>query len=128
MGNHNLINIYHFTRLAFGLTCSPFILNATVKPHVPNYINDETTRILTQFLHDLYVDNTATPFNLSSEMLEFYSICEQVLLKGGFQLRKWESNVTLQKNTKEKATDNSIVSSNPSRDDAYVCSVPVRIT
>ena len=42
----------------------------------------------------------------------------QILLKGGFQLRKWESkDVTLHKNTKEKETDNSIVISYPSTDD-----------
>ena len=114
----NLINIYRFTRLGFWLTCSPFILNATVKVHVQNYINDETIRILTQFLRDLHVDDAATSFNSSSEELEFYSVCKQNLLKGGFQLRKWESNnINLQKNTREKETDNSNSSSNPSTDD-----------
>ena len=41
------------------------------------------------------------------------------LLKGGFQLRKWESNdINLQKNIREKETDNSNYSSNPSTDDS----------
>ena len=103
MQTPNLINIYRFTRLVFGLTCSPLILNATVKAHVQNSINDETIQILTQFLRDLYVDNTATSFNSSSEALEFYSVCKQVLFKGGFQLRKWESNnVNLQKKVGKK--------------------------
>ena len=93
-------------------------MNATVKVHVQNYINDETIRILTQFLRDLHVDDAATSFNSSSEELEFYSVCKQNLLKGGFQLRKWESNnINLQKNTREKETDNSNSSSNPSTDD-----------
>ena len=74
MENLNLINIYRFTRLIFGLTCSPFILSATVKAHVQNYINDETIQILTQFLRDLYVDDTATSFSSSSEALKFYSV------------------------------------------------------
>ena len=114
----NLINIYRFTRLGFWLTCSPFLLNATVKVHVQNYINDEIIRILTQFLRDLHVDDAATSFNSSSEELEFYSVCKQNLLKGGFQLRKWESNnINLQKNIREKETDNSNSSSNPSTDD-----------
>ena len=90
-------------------------MNATVKVHVQNYINDETIQTLTQFLH---VDDTATSFNASSEGLEFYSVCKQNLLKGGFQLRKWESNdINLQKNIREKETDNSNSSSNPSTDD-----------
>ena len=64
-----------------------------------NYINDETIQILTQFLRDLYVDDTAT----ASKALEFYSVCKQVLLKGGFQLQKWKSNnANLQKDIREK--------------------------
>ena len=70
VGNPNLINIYPFARLVFGLACSPFILNATVKVYVQKYVNDEAIRILTQFLRDMYVDNTATSFNLSSEALD----------------------------------------------------------
>ena len=119
MENPYLINVYRFTRLAFELTCSPFILNASVKAHVKNSINDETIRILTEFLRDLHVDDTATFFNLASEAPKFYSVCKQALLKGGFQLRKWESNdFNLQKSITEKEIDNSKFSSNPSTDDA----------
>ena len=47
-----------------------------------------------------------------------FSVCKQNLLKGGFQLRKWESNdINLQKNIREKETNNSNFSSNPSTDD-----------
>ena len=93
-------------------------MNVTVKAQVQNYINDKTIRTLTYFLRDLHVDDTATSFNSSSEALEFYSVCKQNLLKGGFQLRKWESNdINLQKNIRKKETDNSNSSSNPSTDD-----------
>ena len=71
-----------------------------------------------QFLRDLHVDDATASCNSSSEALEFYSVCKQNLLKGGFQLRKWESNnINLQKNISEKETDNSNSSSNPSTDD-----------
>ena len=47
-----------------------------------------------------------------------FSVCKQVLLKGGFQHQKWESNnVDLQKNIREKETNNSSSSSNQSTDD-----------
>ena len=82
-------------------------------------MNDETIRILTEFLRDLHVEDTATFFNLASEALKFYSVYKQVLLKGEFQLRKWESNdFNLQKSIREKEIDNSKFSSNPSTDDA----------
>ena len=71
-----------------------------------------------QFLRDLHVDDATASCNSSSEALKFYSVCKQNLLKGGFQLRKWESNnINLQKNISEKETDNSNSSSNPSTDD-----------
>ena len=42
-------------------------------------------------------------FRSASEALEFYSVCKQVLLKGGFQFQKLESNnVNLQENIREK--------------------------
>ena len=65
------------------------------------------------------VHNTATSFNnSSSEALDFYSVCMQVFLKGGFKLQKWESNnVTLKTNIKEKEAHNCIVNSNPSTND-----------
>ena len=51
-------------------------------------------------------------------MPEFYSVCKQYLLKGGFQCRKWESNdVNLQKNIREKETNNSNFSLNLSTND-----------
>ena len=33
----------------------------------------------------VYVDDTPTSFNSSSEALEFYSVCKQVLFEGGLQ-------------------------------------------
>ena len=71
MENPNLMNIYRFTRLVFGLICSPFILNATVKVHIQNFINDETVRILTQFLRDLYVGHTASSLEVLLKRLNF---------------------------------------------------------
>ena len=92
-------------------------MNATVKVHVQNYINDEKNQILTQFLRDRNVDDTEASFDSSSEALGFYSVFKQNLLKGGFQLRKWESNdINLQKNIREKETDNSNSSSKVSTD------------
>ena len=71
MEKPNLINIYRFTRLVFGLICSPFISNATVKVHKQNCINDQTVRILTQFLRDLCVGDTATSSEVLLKRLNF---------------------------------------------------------
>ena len=105
MENPNLINIYCFAQLVF--------------ENLQNYINGEMIQILSQFLCDLYVDNTATSFILASQTLAFYRVCKRVLLKKWFQLRKWKSNdFNLQKNIMDKEIDNSDFISNPFTDDA----------
>ena len=47
----------------FGLMCSPFLLNATIRAHVQKDLVENTKKLLLQFLQDLYVGNTATSFN-----------------------------------------------------------------
>ena len=46
---------YRFLRLVFGLTSSPFILNATVRHHL-NKFSENESEFVKKFLEDLYVD------------------------------------------------------------------------
>ena len=78
--------------MLFGLTCSPFLLDATIRTHVEKYINKETLALLTKFLRDLYVDDTATSFDEFCVAAEFFELPKSVLLEGGFNLRKWDTN------------------------------------
>src|SRR5699024_8055740 len=50
---------YRMTRVLFGATCSPFLLSATIKHHLKNYVNEYpvTVRILNR---DFYVDDLVT--------------------------------------------------------------------
>ena len=48
------IETYRFTRLVFGLTQSPFVLDATVEHHLQNYINT-LEELVKQAMEDLYV-------------------------------------------------------------------------
>ena len=41
---------YRFTRLAFGLTCSLFLINATVRHHLTKYIDLEEIKHVIEFL------------------------------------------------------------------------------
>ena len=50
------IEIYRFTRLVFGLTQSPLVLDATVQHHLQNYIN-KFEELVKQIMEDLYVDD-----------------------------------------------------------------------
>ena len=57
--NPRKIEIYRFTRLVFGLTQSPFVLDATVQHHLENYI-DKFEELVKQTMEDLYVDDLIT--------------------------------------------------------------------
>ena len=90
--NENSLKVYRFARVLFGLTCSPFLLNGTVKVHVEKHVNHDTRAVLEKFLRDSYVDDTATSFNSIGDASKIYRITSSVMNKGGFNLRKWDSN------------------------------------
>ena len=53
------IQILRFTRVVFGLTSSPFILNATLKHHVNQYANIDP-KFVKEVTRSLYVDDFAS--------------------------------------------------------------------
>ena len=79
--DENILKVCRFGRVLFGLACSPFLLNGTVKVHVEKHINYETRAVLEK-----------TSFNSIADALKFYGITCSVMSKGGFNLRKWDSN------------------------------------
>jgi len=68
--------IYRFLRVVFGLTCSPFLLNATIKHHLETYelVFPEAVNVLKD---DFYVDNLATGVDSANN---------------GKELTSWEKN------------------------------------
>ena len=67
-------------------------MNGTVKVHIEKHVNYETRAVLEKFFRDLCVDDTATSFNSIADVSKFYRITSSVMSKGGFNLRKWDSN------------------------------------
>ena len=65
------IVIYRFLRVIFGLTSSPFLLNATIRNHLSKYIQFERN-FVEKFLEDLYVDGTTSGTKSVEEGKEFY--------------------------------------------------------
>ena len=83
----------------FGLTCSPFLLNATIRAHVEKHLGENKEKLILQFIRDLYVDDTATSSNDLTKATEFYQLTKNILAIGGFNLRKWETNNLVLRNT-----------------------------
>ena len=84
---------YRFKRVVFGLNCSSFLLNATIKLHLSKYILAENfVRIIEKLLLNLYVDDLNNSFNTLSDAIQFYEISKECLDDGNFYLHKWAMN------------------------------------
>ena len=75
----NIVENNRFTRLVFGLTQSPFILEGTLKQHFQNYIN-EYPIVVEKIQKDIYVDdlvsggiNLVEIENLKRKSIELFS-------------------------------------------------------
>ncbi|XP_071138753.1 uncharacterized protein [Mytilus edulis] len=79
---------YRFKSVLFGATCSPFILSATLLKHFkgnPGKLSDTLE-------NGLYVDNILTSFDNENSVIDYYRRSRELLTKGGFNLRSWNSN------------------------------------
>ena len=100
---------FRYTRAVFGVKCSPFLLNATIKSHLQKY----NSSIARKIYENLYVDDLSTGEKTVEEAFELYKKSKTMLKEGGFDLRKWDSNSKelLEKiNDEEHVLENNIVS------------------
>ena len=75
-----------FTRVVFGVTSSPFLLNATIDTHIRKLQEIEPV-FVDKFLRSMYVDYLTISLNDVDSAYEFYEKSKQVLLEAGFKLR-----------------------------------------
>ena len=93
LSTNSTMKLLRFTRLVFGLTSSPFILNRTVKIHLDKVLSDNQKKdVIIILLTDLYADHVTTSFDSINEGIQFYEISKSCLLKGQFALRKLVTN------------------------------------
>ena len=79
------MEIYRFTGLLFGLTQSPFILEATLKTHFQNYLMNYP-KVTENVSDDMYVDGITSWGNTVEEVEIVKQKCEELLKKGDFNL------------------------------------------
>ena len=105
------IEIYRFTRLVFGLTQSPLVLDATVQHHLQNYIN-KFEELVKQIMEDLYVDDLITGGEKITNVQTLKDTAIQIFKEAGFVLHKWHSNFPeLEENNPEQcSTEHTYVS------------------
>ena len=79
-----------FTRVVFGVSSSPFLLNATIHHHLEHSPGDPA--VLVKLLKGFYVDNLITS---ACDEAEAYHLCQtskEIMKAGGFNLHKFVSN------------------------------------
>ena len=65
--------ILYFKRIVFGLTCSPFLLNATVKLHLEKFLSIESFKtFIKKLLLNLFVDDLSNSFDNIKDVINFY--------------------------------------------------------
>ena len=111
--------VYRFCRVVFGLTCSPFLLNATLSHHIKKY-QDKHPDVCAKLLNSLYVDDVNTRGYSVEEVYELFNKSKQWMSEGGFNLRKWNSNSEeLLKKVEEfeKCRDNIVLKESATEDE-----------
>ena len=84
--------VLRFTRVMFGVSVSPFLLNATLKHHIEKYRKEDPSFVDT-FTRSLYVDDLTYGANDDDDKAyKLYSKSKYRLATGGFNLRKFVSS------------------------------------
>ena len=80
-----------FTRVVFGVSPSPFLLNATIQHHLNKYhtSHPELVKILTR---SIYVDDVVFGADSEEEAYALYADSKEILKHGSFNLRKFVTN------------------------------------
>ena len=82
--------MYRFARVAFGVSSSPFLLNATIRHHLSSA--DIPREFSERILKSLYVDDFVSGDDSDNSVLEMYENLKSSFKNGGFNMRKWVSN------------------------------------
>ena len=85
------IVVFRFARVVFGITSSPFLLNATIDHHLESY-SSEKTRLVEVLKESIYVDDIVTGSLDEDSALNLYKEAKDILRTGGFNLRKFVTN------------------------------------
>ena len=83
--------VLRFTRVTFGVSSSPFLLNATIQHHMEKYRTVDHI-FVDKFERSIYVDDVSFGADDEDKAFELYTKSKQWLMEGGFNLRKFVTN------------------------------------
>ncbi|KAL6723726.1 hypothetical protein Aduo_018702 [Ancylostoma duodenale] len=80
---------YRFTRVTFGLNCSPFLLGATIAEHLDNTPDKEMATLIK---NNVYVDNLLMTASTPEEALQRCQKARQIFSEINMNLREFRTN------------------------------------
>ena len=83
--------VLRFTRVVFGVSSSPFLLNATIRHHLEKHSSLQPT-LVEKLSKSFYVDDIITGASDEDQAYHIYQASKEILKEGGFNLRKFCSN------------------------------------
>ena len=83
--------VYRFKRVVFGVSSSPFLLNATIWFHLEKYLKTNEVQVR-RLLCSTYMDDVIAGGETEDEAFELYLQSKQILREDGFNLRKFLTN------------------------------------
>ena len=112
-----------FTRVVFGVSSSPFLLNATINHHINTYCESDPC-FVNKFLSSIYVDDVVTGATDVESAYTFYLKSKLRLADAGFKLRKFVTNSTelyqrIQENELDAKETNSRIPTHSEEDQSY---------
>ncbi|GFY48717.1 integrase catalytic domain-containing protein [Trichonephila inaurata madagascariensis] len=81
--------VFQHRRVVFGLSCSPYLLGATIRFHLQN-VPHNFEKTATLLLESFYVDNCVTSVDDHEELEKFIEDSKTILSTAKFELRGWE--------------------------------------
>jgi hypothetical protein len=106
-----------FSRVVFGVSSSPYLLNATIRHHLQQYSQTQP-ELVQKISKSMYVDDLVTGADTEEQALQMFQDSKRMLKEGGFNLRKFCSNsVSLQARIEgDEAHLTSVDRPNPTRE------------
>ena len=87
------VTALRFTRVVFGVSASPFLLNATIKHQMEQY-STEYPELVSLLMRPIYVDDVSYRSDNEDTMLELHIKLKEILAEGEFNLNKFVTDST----------------------------------
>ena len=90
------VTTLRFARVVFGVSSSPFLLNATIKHHIEKYCSSHPEIVKAQ-MQSIYVDDVVSGADCEDDAYTLYKTSKEILSHASFNFRKFLTNsLTLQ--------------------------------